>query len=391
MIPAIVLPVFARPASLERLLASLVAADVPSGTPLVFVVDRADDERQQSGNAAVREIVRRFHWPHGPKEIIAQPRPMGLVGNIFFAGGLAEQFGAIILLEDDLMVSARFFDYACQALHFYRDEPRIAGISLNALWFNGFTGQPFIPLLDDGDVFFLRLSTPQGQVYTAQQWASFAQWMAAGDLQVTPADDVHELFTTFPADDWLAVKAKYLAATGKFYVYPRESLTTNFGEPGTHFKQATALFQTPLQNYRASFRFQSLDDSIAVYDGYYEILPDRLNRQTDIFTGLDYEVDLYATKAIRHLKAEYILTTRPAKDPRASFARAMRPMEANVIAGLPGKELFLASVANVDFSPRATLRARRSNDNYFARQSSSGRSFGRSFAVCLLRALDPRD
>jgi hypothetical protein len=365
-----------------------VTAAMPSGVPLVFVVDRAADERHRPGNAAVMEVVRRFRWPHGPKNVIVQPRPMGLVANIFFAGRLAEQYGAIILLEDDLIVSARFFDYACQALHFYRGEPRIAGLSLNALWFNGFTGQPFIPLLDDGDVFFLRLSTPQGQVYTAEQWAAFDQWMAANDLQVTAADDVHELFTTFPADDWLAVKAKYLAAAEKFYVYPRESLTTNFGEPGTHFKKATALFQTPLQNHRASFRFQSLDDAIAVYDGYYEILPDRLNRQTGDYSRLEYDVDLYATKAVRHLKAPYLLTTRPARDPLATFARVMRPMEANVIAGLPGNDIFLAPRANVDFSPRAALRTRRYNDNYFARQNATGGS-GQTLAERLLRALGP--
>jgi hypothetical protein len=389
--PAIVLPVFARPASLERLLASLVAADVPSGVPLVFVVDRAADEKHRCGNSAVAEIVHRFQWPYGPKNIIVQPQPMGLVSNIFFAGGLAKQYGAIILLEDDLIVSTRFFDYACQALHFYREETRIAGLSLNSLWFNGFTGQPFIPLLDDGDVFFLRLSTPQGQVYTAEQWAAFDQWMASNDFEVTAADDVHELFTTFPADDWLAIKAKYLAATEKFYVYPRESLTTNFGEPGTHFKKATALFQVPLQNYRASFRFQSLDNAIAVYDGYYELLPDRLNRQTGVLTELEYDVDLYATKAVRHLKAPYLLTTRPAKDPLTSFARIMRPMEANVIAGLPGNNIFLAPRANVDFSSRATLVARRQNDSYFARRNSSEGGLGRMFAEHILRTIGRRD
>jgi hypothetical protein len=115
-----------------------------------------------------------------------------------------------------------------------------------------------------------------------------------------------------------------------------------------------------------------LDDAIAVYDGYYEILPDRLKRQTGVFTKLDYDVDLYATKAVRHLKSEYVLTTRPAREPLATFARVMRPMEANVIAGLPGNDIFLALRANVDFSPRAALRARRQNDSYFARRNSLG-------------------
>lgn len=368
MNPAIVVPAFSRPAALERLLSSLRSADVPAGTPLVISVDRAAAAKHRPGNEVVREIARQVHWPHGPKEVIDHPQPLGLVGNIFFCGDLAQRFGAIILLEDDLIVSARFYAYARQALDSYHGDERLAGISLNALWFNGFTGQPFIPLLDNGDVFFLRLSTPQGQIYTAEQWAAFAGWVAANDPQVTPADDVHELFAAFPPDDWLSIKARYLAAMGKYYVYPRESLTTNFGEPGTHFDRATALFQVPLQHRRGTFRFQPLDEAIAVYDGYYEILTDRLDRLTDRFAGLSYDVDLYATKAPRHLRADYVLTTRPAFNPRHAFAKALRPLEANVIAGLPGSGIVFAPRSSVDMSRHAARAARLGNDLYFARR-----------------------
>jgi hypothetical protein len=371
MNPAIVVPAFSRPGSLERLLSSLKSADVPAETPLVISVDQASQDKHRAGNAAVREAARQFHWPHGPKEVIVHPQPLGLVDNIFFCGDLAQRFGAIILLEDDLIVSVRFYTYAQQALDCYNSDERLAGISLNALWFNGFTGQPFIPLLDDGDVFFLRLSTPQGQAYTAEQWAAFAGWMATNDPQVTPADDVHELFAAFPPDDWLSTKAKYLTATGKYYAYPRESLTTNFGEPGTHFDRATALFQVPLQHRRRTFRFQPLDEAIAVYDGYYELLPDRLDRLTDRFAGLTYDVDLYATKASRHLRADYVLTTRSARDPRHSFAKALRPLEANVIAGLPGSGTVFAARSDVDVSHRAARAARQDNDLYFARRPGS--------------------
>jgi hypothetical protein len=371
MNPAIVVPAFSRPGSLERLLSSLKTADVPAGTPLVISVDRASQDKYRSGNAAVREIARQFHWPHGPKEVIVHPQPLGLVGNVFYCGDLTNRFGAIILLEDDLIVSARFYAYARQALDCYCGESHLAGISLNALWFNGFTGQPFIPLLDDGDVFFLQLSTPQGQVYTAEQWDDFAGWMATNDRRVTAADDVHELFAAFPPDDWLSTKARYLAATGKYYVYPRESLTTNFGEPGTHFDRATALFQTPLQHRRQTFRFQPLDEVIAVYDGYYEILPDRLDRLTGRFAGLSYDVDLYATKAPRNLRADYVLTTRSARDPLLSFPKSLRPLEANVIAGLPGSGIVFAPRSSVDMSRRAARAARQDNDRYFARRLGS--------------------
>ncbi len=375
MIPAIAIPAFSRPAALERLLTTLKAAHLPSGATLALVIDRAGDERRRAGNAAVIELARRFHWPHGPKEVIVQPRPLGLVGNVFHAAGLAEQYGAVILLEDDLVVSARFYDYACGALAAYGDDPRLAGIALNALWFNGFTHQPFIPLLDDGDTFFLQLSTPQGQVYTAAQWASFKAWSLETEFlrRNSVSAPIHDLFTAFPTDDWLHTKALYLADTNRYYVYPRESLTTNFGEPGTHFAGRTALFQVPMQERRARFRYQPFDETVAVYDGFFELLPDRLNRLTDSLRGLSYDVDLYATKSAHHLRADHVLTTRPTRAALATFAKAMRPLESNVIANVAGRGIALARREDVHLGQWATLAAQYDNDLYFAHRRQPSR------------------
>lgn len=365
---AVVIPAFSRVHTLERLLLSLAAAEAPARMPLIITVDRPVAPAHRAGNAAVIELARRFPWPHGPKEVVVHDEHRGLVGNVFYAGGLAARFGAVILLEDDLVAARQIFRYAKDAAVYYETDPQLAGISLNTLPFNGFTHQPFNPLLDDGDVYFLQLSTPQGQVYTAAQWAAFAVWLAIDDHRVTAADGVHDLFTTFPPDDWLALKAKYLAATGRVYVYPRESLTTNFGEPGTHFAQATGVFQVPLQHRRRAYRFLPLAEAVAVYDGFYEIVPERLNRLTDTFKGLDYDVDLYASKGAHQLAAEHTLTTRPTGKPLATFAKALRPLEANVIAGVPGRGIFLARRADVDTGRAATQAAQRDNDGYFDRR-----------------------
>jgi hypothetical protein len=377
MTPAVVVPAYRRPAALARLLASLAAAEVASGTPLVVAIDPPEDGQSaasdtRAAHAAVLETARGFHWPHGPKEVIIHAQHLGLVGNVNYCGGLATMFGAIVLLEDDLVVSARFFDYAQQALAAYGEDPRLAGVSLNTLWFNGFTGQPFIPMLDDGDAYFLQLSTPQGQMYTAAQWKAYADWLAINDPIATASDYVHPLFTTFPADDWLATKAKYLAATGRFYAYPRESLTTNFGEPGTHFVRPTARFQMPLQAHRRRFRLPVFDEALAVYDGFYELLPDRLNRLVDQLSNLSYDVDFYATKAPHQLRAPFTLTTRAGRRPLAMFGKEMRPLEANVIYNVsprPGSSdaIRLLARADVDDSVAAARRARAANDWYFAR------------------------
>ncbi|MBK7216073.1 MAG: hypothetical protein IPH95_03115 [Candidatus Promineofilum sp.] len=372
MIPAIAIPAFNRPASLARLLAALAAADVAAGTPLLIAVDCPADAHHAPANAAVLALARAFRWPHGPLEIVVQPAPLGLVGNVFYCGAAAETYGAVALLEDDLLVSARFHAYARQALAAYAGDDRLAGLSLNSPWANGFTHQPFVPLLDDDDVYFLQLSTPQGQVYTAAQWRAFREWTATAGPDAGAAA-VHDLLNALPADDWLGLKARYLAATGRLYVYPRESLTTNPGAPGTHFDHATAYFRVPMQELRRDFRFLSLDAAAAVYDGFYELLPARLDRLTDRLHGYDYVVDLYATKPSRLLTAGYVLTTRPCRRVELAFGRDLWPLEANVIAGTPGRGISLARRADVLTGPAATLAAQHANDATFARTRPPGR------------------
>jgi hypothetical protein len=220
-------------------------------------------------------------------------------------------------------------------------------------------------------VYFLQLSTPQGQVYTAAQWAAFRHWAAAGPND--GADAVHDLFAAFPADDWLGLKARYLAATDRYYVYPRESLTTNFGEPGTHFARPTAYFQVPVQQRRRDFRFLALDDAAAVYDGFYELRPDRLNQLTDRLRGRECVVDLYASKPERLLTADYVLTTRPCRATEQTFGRALWPLEANVIAGVAGRGISLARREDVVGGAWAALAAQSANDAYFAHYRQTGR------------------
>ena len=120
---------------------------------------------------------------------------MGLVDHIFFCGDLSQKYGNIILLEDDLAVSSVFYHFVAQALDYFTSDERIAGIALNALWFNGFIHTPFLPYLDDSNVFFLQIPWYQGQAYSAAQWGRFRNWRETAVRHITPADGLYELFT----------------------------------------------------------------------------------------------------------------------------------------------------------------------------------------------------
>lgn len=370
--PAIVVPAFSRVESLRRVLGSLSVADYPPDVPLVISIDLPADERLGPGNREVQALAASFQWNHGPKEVLVHDRPVGLVNNIYYCAGLAEKYGAAIVLEDDLVVARRFYDYACRARDYYEGDSRIAGIALNAHWYNGFTLLPFLPLLDDGDVFFMQLGSPQGQLYTAEQWSAYRLWRRAAGEQAVEVDDLHPLFEEFPDTDWLHVKAKFLTETGRYYVYPRESLTSNFGDEGTHFVRATSFFQVPLQQFRRDFRYMTLDDAIAVYDSFFEIEPSRLNRMTERVSGYNYAVDLNASRPAGAIDAPYVLTTRSCSRPLMTFGAELRPLEANVIEGIPGARINFAATETVDFGRLSTLAAHKRNRDYFGRHSRIG-------------------
>ena len=361
MTPAIVVVAYNRPMSLLRLLDSLAGLQGVVDAPLVISIDAGGDQFAQ-----VLAVAKQFVWQFGKKRVWVQERPLGLIGHVFACGDLVDEFGAIILLEDDLVVSPQAYRYAAAALAFYEDDPRIAGISLNSLWFHGITQAPFTPYLDDGDVFFMQIAWFQGQAYTQKQWAAFRTWRETAVPQILPADHMHELFQTFPPTDWFPLKTKYLVQTNRFYVFPRESLTTNFGDSGTHV-QETSFFQVPLQTRRTSFCFQALADSVAVYDSFQEMLPERLNELTDQFVDYAFTIDLHGTRSLANIHTEFVLTTQELHDPLVTFGLARRPFIANVIHNQPGSGISFGRTADLDLGWQARLRAA-SRQAYFARR-----------------------
>jgi hypothetical protein len=276
---------------------------------LILSIDRGE----RGVNPEVCGIAEKFQWEHGEKTIIPQAAPLGLVKHYLRSGDLAEQYESIILLEDDLFVSPVYYYYASQALDAYQEDERIAGISLYALWFNGYTQQPFVPLSDDG-CFLLQILILRDRL-SQRQWEYFKSWLPVAGWRVPSNANIHEMFSRFDRDEWFPIRTWHLVDTGRYFVFPRVSLATGFGDPGAHFERASSFFQVPLQTAKERYRFKPFDESFAVYDSYFEILPDRLSRLNSHLLGYRYAVDLYGTKSLDRLRADpsvdFLLTSRP--------------------------------------------------------------------------------
>jgi hypothetical protein len=71
-----------------------------------------------------------------------------------------------------------------------------------------------------------------------------------------------------------------------------------------------------------------------------------------MFEQFDYEVDLYGLKT--DFSKEYVLTTRPCKNPLFSFDRNMKPHEMNVICNIIGKSISFAKTTDILFQRQST-------------------------------------
>ena len=360
--PAIVVNAYNRPDALARLLAALQAAAYPDGEriPLIISIDRG-------GSSQVRALAESFVWPCGPKEVILQEQHLGLLEHFFACGDLTMRHDAIVYLEDDLTVSPVFYAYASQALSFYHSDERIAGLSLFGLWFNGYTQQPFVPLADGADAFFVQVPYTQGLAYTRAQWARFQAWRHAPQTAAAPGVALHEAWSHFDREDWFPLLARFVISTNRYFVFPRVSHTTGWGDAGTHYAQASRFFQVPLQRGRQVYEFYLLEDALAVYDPFFEIRTDRLNRLTDQLHGYDYAVDLYGIKSRQALTSAYTLTSRRCHRPIASFGKALWPIEMNVVERAPGTEIQLCRTEDVRWDRLAQLQLWHSQYRYFAR------------------------
>jgi hypothetical protein len=355
--PAIVIAAYNRPKSLARILSSIIKADYNESAhvSLIISLDKAD-------NSEVADLAHAFNWPFGEKRIIERKERLGWPEHAIACGALAEEYGSIILVEDDLYLSTHFYTYATQALDYYAADETIAGISLYALHVNENAAipLPFYPLEDGCDVFFLQKSFIGNCAMTHSQWRQFVLWRRSRTQPNSAKDDLPSRVLSWPETSLSKYFIKYLVELRRYIVFPRTSLSSNFGDTGVHV-QATRIFQVPLELSMKQYRFISISDSLSVYDAFHELIPDRLNTLCSHFSAYDYVVDLYGTRDLNKVLAPYLLTTRRPGRFLHSFGRELIPMELNVIETVPGDGIW--------FCEREALKETRNQHEEMLRRS----------------------
>lgn len=332
--PAIVIAAYNRPESLVRLLRSVGNAHYPCyDTPLIISIDKSSIDE-------VLKIAEQFIWPYGEKILIKKTEHLGLKKHILACGDLTEQYDAIILLEDDLLVSPYFYEYAVSAISFYEKDEKIAGISLYHYQIAESCFYPFQPIHDDSDVYFIQFAASWGQIWTKTKWASFRQWLLS-HLDIKMSIQLPAYIEAWSEQSWKKHFIRYLMAEVKYFVFPRISYSTNFSDPGVH-EDKKGLYQSELQLAPTQPKFKQFKDSIAIYDAWFELLPECLNKLTDEFKNFSYAIDLYGQKNNYRIKEDYLLTTKYVIKAEKYFGADITPNIANIIFQIKGNEIAFA-------------------------------------------------
>ena len=366
--PGVGVVAYNRSKSLRRLLYSLEKAKYSSNVKLIISIDRG-------GSSDVIRTAKDFEWQYGEKEIISQQKHLGLRKHILQCGDLSQEYEGIVLLEDDLLVSPIFYEYSTRALRYYQNEDRVAGISLYAPLINMFTKLPFIPIIDHSDIYFLQIPASWGEAWSHNQWLEFKNWLKQDKNNEKLKERLPKAVSRWPDSSWAKLFWMYMEKTRKYFVYPRDSLTTQFSEIGVHTPQTTRMYQVPLQLFAGDIRFNSFKDSNVVYDSFYEILPDRLNRLSDQFREYDsFTFDLNGTKELTQINTRLVVTSKKCRNWIKSYGKDLKPLEMNIIEGIEGTDLFLCDKNSIK-ERRYARFIRHNKDLVFHRDLSKRRLF----------------
>ena len=336
--PAIIAVAYNRPHSLSRLLGSLKRANYAQAKDITLIISI-----DKSNNDNVYAVASDFEWPHGEKKIIRHEQNIGLRKHIISCGDLSDMYGSVIIFEDDMFVGPGFYSFARQALKKYSNDAKIAGISLYSYTYNEFARAPFMPVADGFDAYFMQVPSSWGQIWTQEQWDKFKNYYNQAEKLIEDHKIPPKVYSWPTSTSWKKYFYKYIAENNLYFVFPKVSHATNFGDAGTHFRNDVQNFQVPIFycSKTVEYKLPSSDESSNKYDTYGEPKPELL-KSIGVDFPFEYEVDLYGLKNLDGFDKPYFLSIKPCREPQRSFGLRLMPMILNIADNIHGTDFAFA-------------------------------------------------
>lgn len=320
--------------SIKRLLNALKSAEYKGqSVTLIISIDHSED-------GEVEAYANDFEWTYGNKIVKAYQKRLGLREHVLLCGTYLEEFDldAVAVFEDDIYPSNAFFNYMCQVVPFYMDDPNIAGISLYTHLWNVNAAMPFQPAYNGFDNFFMYFAQSWGQVWTKNQWKDFMEWYK-NNIDLSLVSNIPDYVKCWPESSWLKYHIAYCMSEKKCFVYPYHSLATCVAEAGEHTAYDTNIYEVPLEkNSEKIYTFQKWNSDAVQYDAFFERVG--IGRKIGIDEN-ELCVDLYGSKGNRENKRYWLTRNSVNYLVKQSYALKMRPHEENIIQRIQGLDIFL--------------------------------------------------
>lgn len=231
----IALFVYNRPAHTRQTVEALRKNDLSKNSDLIVFSDAPKSEAQTEAVREVREYIRQIDG-FKTVTIVERETNFGLARSIIDGvTRLCEEYGRVIVLEDDLVTSPYFLQFMNDALDMYEDEDRVMHIS-GCLY----------PIGDIKEkTFFLRAPIPTGWATWNRAWQHFRKSndvMLKFDRKMRKAftfnNTYHfwkqlELNKNESINTWFIYWYVSLFLRGGLALFPGKSLISNIGFDGS--------------------------------------------------------------------------------------------------------------------------------------------------------------
>lgn len=374
--PAIVVVTYNRINSLKRLLKSIgTAYYVDNDIPLIISIDYSKI------NDKIVRVAEEFQWKYGKKYVIQHEENLGLRKHILECGNYSKEYGAVIILEDDLVVAPNFYEFASKAQQYYRDDDRIAGIALYSHEWNGYVRKSFNPIVKDGDIYFGQFGVSWGQCWSEKQWNEFKMWYDNHPI-LELQDNMPENIYSWSDKSWGKYFIYYIIEKNKFYVLPYVALSTCFSEAGEHATNISLDNQVRLNYGIQEYRFIPFEEGMH-YDIFFENI--ELKQELSKYTSGNKNIciNLYSKRKNVSMKYEYILTMDKINaEIIKGFGIEMRPIEMNIFYDIEGRDILLYKLKGEHRIRNRKINFKRLNFE------AKGMPWQDAFVYAVLRALE---
>ena len=324
----IIILAFNRLYSLQRLMISLIesARSFNASSPIPITISLDKD-----ASSDVIRFSENFYSRFYNISIIKQSQKMGPDQHNLWAMQQSESLENVMILEDDSMVSPSLFFYSTSILSKLAEDPKIAGFSLYDYERNEVANCPFIKLDDGNDIYFYQRASSRGMIISKAQWLRYKSC----NIDYTSID-LPAFYHRWDNSIWEKNFNAYLIQENLYWLFPRLSLTTNFGEPGAHISKSIYrhAFQTKLSiAIKSEYKLCNMLESKAVYDSYGE------PRCIQGFSTGEITADILGIRNLSLVKTKYVITGRRSSTHIEGYSLDLIPPEMNVIKHLRGDEL----------------------------------------------------